>query len=258
MSTVSPYLGGIPTTIGDLANRVVKKLENRTSLIGDAYEWVRDSLIEVTTNTDLRDDFDELEIWGSPFTLNSSDTEYDFSNLMPAYTDPLTDAPGVTYNMATLDVLLWSDPPLNNNRIQLVQSHYQRTDRGVATTKGQPAEWYRFGNMIGFNPSPDKAYQVQARILRMHPISDPAVELTEILVGPEWYEVIVFGALERGYIDLQEFDKANSIHVLLHGDPKYPAKVGMLHGAKKRRKREAHRQSGCLQPVLRGYNWGRY
>ena len=238
MSTVSTYTGRYFVTIGDLANRVCEKLENRTSLFVQACSWVKDSLVEITSNTDLRDDFDELEIWGNPFALTAGPPfiqEYSFSNLLPTVFDPVTNAVIDTVNMATLDVMIWTDPPTNSVRQQLGVTHYQDADRATTPQGGQPSEWYRFADTIGFNPPPDKAYQVQARILRYHPIDWAAIQITEILLNIDWHEIIVWGAVERGYMSLQEFDKAANIHTLIHGDPKYPMKVGLLQGAKKRR-----------------------
>ncbi len=261
MSTISTPVSQLPVLISTLANEVVIKLENRLSLLNRAYVWVKDSIVEISANTDLRDDFDELETWGTPFVLNPgppSVQEYPFSELMPNLLDPLTGSPYKTFNMATLDVLLWTDPPTNENRIQLSMTHYQDADRASTPVGGQPSEWYRFANTIGFNPPPNLNYQIQARILRYHPFNWVALQNTIVLLPIDWHECLIWGAVERGYMELQEFDKASNIHVLLHGDPKYPAKIGLMQGAKKRRKKEGFRRTGSLRPIVRGYGWGQY
>jgi hypothetical protein len=133
-------------------------------------------------------------------------------------------------------------------------THYQDADRGVTPTGGTPSEWYRFGDNIGFNPIPNQNYQVQARILRFHPIDWPDLENTVILLNPDWHEVVMWGGVERGFLQLLEYDKAAAIHNLIHGDPKYPTKVGLLQGAKKRRKKEGFRKTGVMRPIVRAYS----
>lgn len=256
-SGVSVPTGQAPVLIADLANEVCIKLENRLSLINRAYVWVRDSLKEITANTDLRDDFHELEIWGTPFNLDPSIVEYPFSELVAEATDPLTGALIPTVNAATLDVLLWTDPPSNTKRRRLDMTHYQDVDRG-SPTPGTPSQWYRFGDNISFNPNPNNFYQTQARILRYHPFNTQNLAQTVVLINDDWHEVVEWGAVERGYMELQEFDKASAIHTLIHGDPKYPAKLGLLQGAKKVRKKEAWRTSGRFRYVGRGYGYGSY
>ena len=62
MPILSPTASG--PTIADYAAIVCTKLENRTSDLDKAIEWVANSLVEITGDSDLRDDFDELEAWG--------------------------------------------------------------------------------------------------------------------------------------------------------------------------------------------------
>jgi hypothetical protein len=159
--------------------------------------------------------------------------------------------------MATLSVLLAVDYPTNTRWQKLNPTHYQDVDRSIQSNQGSlPGEWYRFGDLIGFNPPPNQPYSVKARILRMHPINDDALPLTVILINRDWHEIITWMAVERGFMEMLEFDKAAAINKLLHGDPRYD-KPGILNGAKKRRKREAWRVQGSLRPIMRPYGAGR-
>lgn len=246
MPILSP--NGVVFLISDLANEVIIKCENRTTDLSRAYVWVRDAILEIAGNPDYRDEFSELEMLGPTFKLTGSTTiglstqEYDESNLIPAG----------DVNMATLDIFLWTDPPTNSVRQKLNPSHYQEADKSVVAVS-RPISWYRFSGNIGFYPSPDKNYQVQARVLRQHPIADAAVQTTQILLPRDWNEILVYAAVERGFIELGEYEKANSIHTLLYGDPRYPNKPGLIAGRKKKRGREAWRTSQGLRPVVPTY-----
>lgn len=239
---------GITFQVSDLANEVVIKCENRTTDINRAYQWLVDAILEISSDPDYRDEFAELEILGPTFLLTGSTTaslsvqEYDESNILPTG----------DINVATLDILIWRDPPTNSVRQKLNPSHYQETDKSVVTL-APPTDWYRFGGSIGFYPSPDKNYQVQARVLRQHPINDAAIQTTVILLPRDWNEILVWSAVEKGFSELGEYEKANSIHTLLYGDPRYPTKPGMIAGRKKKRAKEAFRTSQGLRPIVARY-----
>lgn len=239
---------GIQFAISDLASEVVIKCENRTTDLTRAYKWLVDSILEISSNPDYRDEFSELEILGPIFLLTgstvagSSIQEYDESNIVPTG----------DVNLATLDIFIWRDPPTNSVRQKLNPSNYQETDKSVVTL-APPTSWYRFGGEIGFYPSPDQNYQVQARILRQHPIADAAIQTTIILLPRDWNEILIWAAVEKGYAELGEFEKASAVHTLLHGDPKYPTKLGMMNGRKKKRGREAFRTTQGLRPIVHRY-----
>lgn len=243
---VLPPVPGSCTSIADLAADVVIKVENRTTDLTRAYVWVRDALLEIAGNSDYKDEFDQLEVWGEQFNLVVGQQEYDFDLFLPVDVD---------YNLSTLDVLIWTDYPTNTKRKQLLPTHYQDSDKFLQANS-IPAEWYRFSNFIGVNPPPNQRYQVQARILKRHPIDATTMEATCILLPREWYEVIEWAAAIRGFMELLEYEKAGAIRTLLYGDPKHPEKPGIIEGVKKRRKMEAWRQTQQLRPVVRGYGWG--
>jgi hypothetical protein len=241
--------GGNPIfLISDLASEVIIKVENRITDISRAYVWVRDALIEISSDPDYRDEFCELEVFGPQFNLTGGSTtppavqEYPESNLITAG----------DINIATLDILIWRNPPFNTIRQKLNPSHYQETDKSVVVN-AVPISWYRFGNNIGFYPVPDLNYQVQTRVLRMHPINDQVLQATPILLPRDWNDILIWAAAERGFMELEEYEKANAIHTMLHGDPKYPSKPGIMNGRKKKRAKEAWRTTGRLRPIVGSY-----
>ncbi len=239
MPILSPS-GVLQFLISDLENEVLLRTENRTTDAARADIWLRDALLEIASNPDFRDDFDQLEQFGPVFNLTAKTQEYNQSNIVPTG----------DYNDAMLDILLWQDPPTNNIRRKLDPSHYQKADY-FQPTFSLPTEWYRFGESIGFTPIPDKAYQVQARMLKQHPINDNVLNQTAILLPRDWNEILIWSAVERGFAELLEYEKAAHVHAILHGDLKHPERPGLISGRKKRREREAWRQEAALRPVVR-------
>jgi hypothetical protein len=242
---VLPPVSPTTFTISSLDNEVIIRCENKTSDLARADIWLRDALLEITSDPDFRNEFDQLEVYGQQYDLVPQQQEYTEVNLIP---------PG-DVNVATLDILIWQDPPTNSIRRKLLQSHYQKADN-FQPTYSLPTEWYRFGSLIGFTPVPDKAYQIQTRMLMMHPIDDNTLNQTQILIPRDWNEILIWAAVERGFMEYLEYEKASMIHKLLHGDPKHPERLGLLEGRKKRREFEAHRTEEPLRPVYRGSCYG--
>lgn len=240
--------------IGDLVPETILRVENRTTDAARAAIWIRDGLLEISGNPDYRDDFDQLEIWGPTTNLTIGQQEYPFEMLVPPL-DLNEHSSG--YNMSTLDILLWLDFPFNKIRRKLDPTHYQDSDK-FQQVNSIPTQWYRFADLVGFNPIPNRPYQVVARILQMHPIIDDDLDSTPILLPREWNEVLIWAAAARGFAELQEFEKYSEIRQMLQGDPKHPGKQGLFEAVKKRRKREAWRSEQALRPVLRAYGWGNY
>jgi hypothetical protein len=243
---------GVLFYFNDLDNEVILRTENRTTDLARADVWLRDALIEITSSPDFRNEFDVLEEYGPIYNLTPPTgnppvgvQEYDFSNFVPTG----------DYNIATLDVLIWQDPPTNTIRRKLMQSHYQKADN-FQPTFSLPTEWYRFADTLGFTPVPDKAYQVQIRLVRAHPINDNNLADTLILIPREWNEVLIWAAVERGFMELLEYEKAARVHTMLFGDPKHPDRPGLIESRKKRREMEAHRTEEALRPVYRRSCYG--
>lgn len=235
-------------TFLSLEQEVLIRCENRVQDTSRADIWLRDALLEMTSDPKLRDEFDELEVIGPKVNLiggqvGISVQEYPFSLLLPV---------GV-YNTATLSVLLWSDPPGNTNRIAVFATNYQDADQ-ITPFPGQPFKWYRYGDTIGFVPTPDQNYQVQARIYKQHPINDVNLPATSVLIADDWREVLILAAVVRGFIELNEFEKAAKLKILLYGDPAKPDEPGLMYKRKKRRDKEMWRRQQSLSPRVRRYS----
>ena len=79
---------------------------------------------------------------------------------------------------------------------------------------------------------------------------------TQILIPREWNEILVWAAVERGFMEYLEYEKAAKVHQLIYGDPKHPERPGLIEGRKKRREMEAHRTEQALRPVYRRMMYG--
>lgn len=231
--------------INDLVNEVLLRTENRTTDSGRAAVWIRDALLEISSNPDYRDDFQELEEWGPVLNLTIEQQEYNEALFIPT---------GDVSN-AVLSMLLWIDYPYNQNRRKLDVSHYQKTDK-FQPVFSVPTEWYRFGGLLGFNPVPDKPYQCQVRLDRQHPINDNVLSQTLILLPREWNEVLILAAVQRGFIELMEYEKANAVHQQLYGDPMSKGQPGLIFHVKRKRRKEQWRQESKLTFVRRPSMWG--
>jgi hypothetical protein len=237
--------GVLQFQIGDLVNEVLLRCENRTNDTSRAAIWIRDALLEISGSPDYRDDFAELEELGPVFNLTINQQEYAETLLAPT---------GDVVSVVD-DILIWVDFPTNSVRRKLDWAHYQKTDR-FTPIFSLPTEWYRHSTNIGFNPVPDKAYQVQWRMVKMHPINDNALTQTIILLPRDWNEVLVWNAVYRGFNELMEYEKSAKIYTMLHGDPKDSSQPGLLFSVKRKRRKEAWRQEGRLTVVRRPIMWG--
>lgn len=232
-----------PTSVADLAPEVIIKLENRTTDLQRTYQWLCEALIELTSSAELRGEFDQFESTGPPFTLTPGQREYAFSNLIN-FPD---------YNDGTLDLWIWTDPPGNSNRLRLNFTVYQFVD-SFPNNPGRPCGWYRFNDLIGFDLVPDQSYRVQMRYQQQYPIVCP-LQNTQLLLPADWHDIVVLLAVYRGFIELNEYEKANSTHQILFGDPKQPGFVGLIDKRKKRYQREAWRSEAILRPWVGRYSY---
>jgi hypothetical protein len=244
MPVLSPS-GVLQFQIGDLVNEVLLRTENRTNDNARAAIWIRDALLEISGSPDYRDDFAELEELGPVFNLTPQVQEYAESLMAPS---------GDVVSVVD-DILIWVDYPTNTVRRKLDTSHYQKTDR-FTPIFSLPTEWYRHSTNIGFNPVPDKSYQVQWRMVKMHPINDNVLTQTIILLPRDWNETLVWTAVYRGFSELMEYEKAAKVYQLLHGDPKDPSQPGLLYSVKRKRRKEQWRMESRLTMTRRPIMWG--
>jgi hypothetical protein len=220
---------------------------------------LRDALIELTGNPDLRDSFPDLEVRGPTVFLHGgnivlSQREYPESEFIWPQ-----DA-----NCKVLDIIIWIDPPFNHRFQQLNPSHYQETDQYLQGPS-RPVDWYRFGEMIGFYPTPDRRYRVQASYQREHPITDwfnveGNLNTTVVLMRKTWFEILEWVAAYRGFGELLNYPRAKEVYEMVWGrpDPNNAAErlPGLITNVKTKRRSEAWLKQQPLRPIIRPYGWG--
>jgi hypothetical protein len=244
-------------TIGSLTPAVIRKVENRVNDTNMVNEWIAEAITEICSDMQLRNDLVELESTGPVYNLTIGQQEYPEANLV---------VPN-DVNWATADWMLWIDYPSNNIRIKLLPSHYQETDKFIVVNS-LPVKWYRFSTNLGVYPVPNQPYQTQMRYLKRHPImyitpqpsGGPVVDpTTPILLNYTWTEVIRLSAAQKGFLELEEYEKSDAIGKLLRGDPDDPKRSpGLLYGKKTRREQESWRTEQGLKPMIHSYtHWPR-
>ena len=242
-------------TLQNLEAETVAKLENRTTDTANVDRYLRDALIELTSNPDLRDSFPELEVEGPQVNLTGGAIgvavqEYPEATFLTANSGD--------YNVKTLDIIIWTNFPTNNISKQLNPTSYQDVHK-YTSQPSLPTDWYRFGGNIGFDPMPNQNYQVQAFYQRRHPITDyfntsSQLNTTTLLVPNEWFEIIEWAAAMRGFAELLNFERQQAIYNMLWGAPDKDNKgqrlPGLISTVKTKRRQEAWMQQQPLRPIV--------
>jgi len=124
---------------------------------------------------------------------------------------------------------------------------------------GTPSLWAPFGGNYFLRQVPNDSYSLTIRFWIRPQIqrltgtqnADPA---TTLFVPDDWIEILDYSSQLRGYMDLQEFDKAQVIRVLLYGDPANTKKEPGLIKANLRRIQAEHENNQYgLRPRIRRY-----
>ena len=64
----------VPILISNLVPETILKLENRTLEANNIARWLRDAIVEISGNPDLRDLLPELEVYGATVNLTGGPT----------------------------------------------------------------------------------------------------------------------------------------------------------------------------------------
>lgn len=246
-------------TLKDLEQEVVQKLENRTTNTNNIDRYLRDAIIELTSNPDLRDSFPDLEERGPAYNLQGgpisfSVREYPESNFIWP----------VDENAKVLNIIVWIDFPFNTRWNKLNPGVFQESDK-FRQGPSLPVDWYRYGKNIGFDPSPNRNYRVQASYQRQHPINDwfnsaGLLNRTIILMDQAWFEILEWTAAMRGFAELLNYPRADEIFQMIWGkpDPNNSGErlPGLITNVKTKRQSERWLQQQPLRPLIRGSGWG--
>lgn len=191
------------TTIEDLLPQVRMELGGRTDQDANIRQWIKDAYLDVGMTFPL----ETLEVSLTTQTVQDTDT-YAYPNDCRAI-KALT----LMNNLSTPA----SPVPLTKKNIQVVR-RYQ-----IGTT-GVPAIWAPFGTNFMLRATPNYTYDLIIdywQIPQMAVAADGSEDLpnTVVNVPSDWLEIVVFEAAKRGHTKLQEYDKAQAVHQITHGDP---------------------------------------
>lgn len=219
-------------TIGDLVPKVRFELGNRTDIDDKITSWLIDAYRELCMGYDL----ETLETSVQNLTVSGIDTY--------AYPD---DARA----MKSLFVVQSNQPiEVKKKNIQVVR-RYQVNGMGV------PVIWAPFGSQYLVRPVPNGEWTLLVDYWRVPTIDETdtaSMNTTEVELPDDWFEILVFSAAERGHAKLQEADKAQAVHMTLHGDPN-PQKgwPGILKERTNRNAAENAISDYGLRPRIRRY-----
>lgn len=190
------------TTIGSLVSPVASLLGNRTDLASKITEWIKGGYYDLATTIP----FETLEESESTQTISGIDS-YDYPEGARAIKD--------------LTIYISNAPRTLFKRNMKIIRQYQRLNSSV------PSIWAPFGGQFYLRGVPNGAYPLDIDFWKWPTIAT-VVNNTVIQLPPDWIEIVTYEAQMRGYIDLQEPDKAASIRTLLYGNPMKPGMPGLI------------------------------
>jgi len=216
-------------TIGDLINKVKADLQNRSDVNETVSNpemrpsaWIRDTLRELSANYP----FEELRVTGPLVTIGPG-LGWNNSNYM--YPVSMFLNPGDDVTLTEDPVIFLSGTQAASAGIVAITSNVVGYAMDYLTPKaiqsllfipgGVPFKYTRYGNMFWFGSQPGQNYNVYLPYQVRHPFN-PSLVSTPVRMPQDWFDIIAYGAAERGAIALRWNDQAAFIHTILYGDPK--------------------------------------
>lgn len=165
-----------------IKTEVVARLGNRSDISSRVERWINYAFFEILLNP--RFSFFELDRTGA-FVTVAGNNSLDLSGF-----------PDLWFILDITDI---------DNFRHLSRTHFQVIDR-VESTPGQVTRYYRFGNFVAFDPTPDKAYNMRIRY-RKRP-ADLGTGSDFSGLGTEWEEPFIVLATIKGFEALDQRQKA--------------------------------------------------
>ncbi len=94
--------------------------------------------------------------------------------------------------------------PLDKMSLDVYQQNFVNDESAY----GRPTNYVRYGNEIILYPTPDVAYVVDYYYAAQ--LSDLALESDSPSAPRNWHEIILLGAVYRGFLQLQDYERANA------------------------------------------------
>lgn len=219
-------------TIGDHVPIVASLLGGRTDINDKVSNWIAYAYRDLTSSIP----FEELELTDTPIAIANIPT-----------VDYPTDARAI--KSLTINIASNTFAPLYKRNMAIIDRY--------TTAPGTPSVWAPFNNQIHLRQIPVQNYPLVVRYWQRVVLSNP-VNDTQILIGDDWQEILDYAAQLRGYIDLQELDKASAVRTLLYGDPRnIKRNPGLIKVRMTRIQAEYENANYGLRPRIRRYTYVR-
>ena len=100
------------------------------------------------------------------------------------------------------------------NRLGDYAFELDKDDGSVAAEdylRGTPVSYMRYGSKIKLRPMPDKVYNFK---IKYWTTLDNLTNSVNLSLPPSWHEVVLYGAVHRGYLRLRDFEAASEFKVM--------------------------------------------
>lgn len=217
-------------TIGSLVSTVASLLGGRTDLNTKISGWIVDGYRDIAMTIP----FETLEDTSEITTVSGFDS-YDY--------------PSGARGIKSVSVSL---PGIPNSIRPLWKRNIARIDR-YPMVPGMPSIWAPFGTQIVVRSVPNGQYVLTVRFW-LKPIIQETVNDTELMVPDDWLEIVTYEAQMRGYLDLQEQERAANVRSILYGQGD-PRKPGLVKQRLTRIQAESMDVSYGIRPKATRYSW---
>lgn len=219
------------STIGDRVANVVELLGGRTDKATQISQWLASGYRDIGSTIP----FETLEATANVLCVSGIDS-YDYPE----------DARGIkSLTMGIPASSPTSFPPLRKRNMAILDRY--------TTVTGVPSIWAPFNSQFFLRAVPNDAYPITVRYWQKVTLAVAAdgttdINSTVLNVPDDWLEIIDYEAQMRGYMDLQEFDKAGAIRTLLYGNPRKPGMPGLIKQRLTRIQAESENADYGLRP----------
>lgn len=220
-------------TIGDEVTVVASLLGGRTDLNSQISQWLANGYRDLASTV--------------PFeTLEETDNQVCVPNIGEY------DYPSEARAIKSLTIQVPASSPASSR--PLYKRNVNIIDRYIGVNPGVPAIWAPYNQQMILRPLPNDSYPLIVRYWEKVVIDADDINDTEILVPEDWLEIVEYEAMMRGYMDLQELDRAGAIRSLLYGQGD-PRKPGLIKQRLTRIQAESMDANYGVRPRITRYGW---
>jgi len=236
--------------LGDFVGRVQLMMGNRHEITDRVFGWLQDAYLELGMSYP----FEELEDVYEYFTeAGVAAIDYPVTALANA---------SRTEGYATRAVrsaVIINSTTSNVIRLRKKNPLYLDLFNEATTSRRMPSVYATTMRTFEVRPIPDDVYKIRLRLWLKPLINYSDNNLTQIDLPDDWWEIMIYLAAAKGYLELLELDRANTLLTLLHGaeDPRSGRREpGLIHQRLRIRQAESFDEEYNIQPLVRRYTSG--